>query len=370
MMIIHVAIIMSAPDRGAELMRYRCHALVLAACAAIAAPGPAGAWDYPGHRVVGAIADLVLQQHEPEAQRRVSELLAIKDAGGMVQTRSLREVAVFPDCAKSGNEPYCGRPPSDEERAYVERNPHHAGYHYTDVPLQQPKYVAGAAGTEDNDVVQMIGYAIAQLRGASPTKTGVQLTDAEAVWLLAHMVGDIHQPLHVGAMFFDRDCEMSVDPNVVGEGLPKFGIGDTVATTVGGNLISLAAPAPAVPPSSNLHLYWDGAAVLQAMEAAGVAHGEQDFARQLAMTPPYGWQTAGPVETWATQWATEVLPLAAEAHGRLTIRKSARPAPFKGCTWETTLDPVYQTFAAQHARIQISKAGFRLAAVLRAIFAP
>jgi len=56
----------------------------------------------------------------------------------------------------------------------------------------------------------------------------------EAVWLLAHLVGDVHQPLHVGAMYFNRDCGVSVDPNVVGAGLPKFGIGTTVAETVGG----------------------------------------------------------------------------------------------------------------------------------------
>ncbi len=33
---------------------------------AIAVPVPAAAWDYPGHRIVGAIADLVLQKHYPE----------------------------------------------------------------------------------------------------------------------------------------------------------------------------------------------------------------------------------------------------------------------------------------------------------------
>ena len=72
--------------------------------------------------------------------------------------------------------------------------------------LQQPKYALGSAGTGDIDVVQMIGYAVAQLRGLSPpAKTDVNLTDAEALWLLAHMVGDIHQPLHVGAEIFRQE---------------------------------------------------------------------------------------------------------------------------------------------------------------------
>jgi hypothetical protein len=355
-------------------MRSRIRAALIAACAAaIAMPAPAGAWDYPGHRMVGAIADLVLAQHSPATQERVSELLATKDASGNVQKRSLRQVAVFPDCAKRGNEPFCGRPPSQEEKDYAERNPHNSTYHFTDVPLQQRKYVPGTAGTEDTDVVQMIEYVVVQLRGKTPpVKKDVKLTNTEAVWLLAHLVGDIHQPLHVGAKYFDKTCEKSVDPNVVGRP-PKFGIGSTVAMTMGGNLILLAPPPPAVPPAENLHFFWDGAAVVRAMQAAGVGQSEEDFAKLLAGAPPAGWSTAGAPETWATQWVAEIMPVANEAHQRLTIRKGPKPSPFTftgGCTWVTTLDPTYQDWAKERVRIQIAKAGFRLAAMLKAIFEP
>jgi S1/P1 Nuclease len=354
-------------------MRSRIGAVLLA-FAVIAGPAPAGAWDYPGHRIVGAVADLVLVQHYPTAQKRVSALLDKKDANGNVmEKRSLSQVAVFPDCAKRGNVPFCGRPPSEEEREYAARNPHNDKFHYTDVALQQPKYALGSAGTGDIDVVQMIEYAVAQLRGLSPpAKTDVNLTDTEALWLLAHMVGDIHQPLHVGAKYFDKSCENSVDPNVAGQP-PKFGIGDTIAETVGGNLIYLTAPAPAVPPHENLHFYWDGTTVVHAMQAAGTAHSELDFAKLIAASPPAGWETAGPPETWAAQWATEIMPLAVYAHDRLVIRKGPKPSPFSfsgGCTWTTTLDPAYQDWAKEQARIQIAKAGFRLAALLKAIFEP
>jgi hypothetical protein len=355
-------------------MRNRIRAALLAVCAAIAMPAPAGAWDYPGHRIVGTIADLVLQQHYPTTYGRASELLLLeaKPPGGLWQRRSLREVAVFPDCAKSGNEPYCGRPPSEEEKSYAARNPHHDKFHFTDVPLQRQTYVAGSAGTSDTDVVQMIAYVVAQLRGAPSPKKDVRLTDTEAVWLLAHLVGDIHQPLHVGAKYFKKDCETSIDPNDGGTP-PTFGIGDTVAETMGGNLIYLAPPAPAVPPAANLHFLWDGAAVVRAMQAAGVAQSEQDFAKLLAAAPPDGWETAGPPDTWAVQWATEIMPLAAAAHDRLTIRKGPKPSPFfntGGCTWTTTLDPTYQDWAKEQARVQLAKAGFRLAALLKAIFEP
>ena len=67
------------------------------------------------------------------------------------------------------------------------------------------------------------------------------------------------------------------------------------------------------------------------------------------------------------------MPLAVEAHERLTIRKGAKPSPFTftgGCTWETTLDPAYEDWARAQARAQLAKAGFRLAALFKAIFQP
>jgi S1/P1 Nuclease len=269
--------------------------------------------------------------------------------------------------------PFCGRPPSDEEKAYAERNPHHDQFHFADVPLQQPSYVPNTAGTQGIDAVQMIGYAVAQLRGKTPpAKPDVNLTDTEAVWLIAHLVGDIHQPLHVGAKYFDKTCQTSVDPNIGGTP-PTFGIGDTSAMTMGGNLIFLVAPPPAVPPVPNLHLYWDSTTVVRAMQAAGSAHSEQDFAKLLAAAPPGGWETAGAADTWAAQWASEIMPLAVEAHQRLAIRKGAKPSPFSftgGCTWETTLDPSYEDWAKAQARRQLALAGFRLAALFKAIFEP
>jgi hypothetical protein len=358
--------------KGTRAMRRKIGTAFLAVCAAAAVAAPAGAWDYPGHRIVGAIADLVLRQHYPDTSKRVSELLDKKDAGGnVVEKRSLSQVAVFPDCAKDDG--FCGRPPSPDEIDYAHRNRHHFSFHYTDVPLQQSKYVAHSAGTEDIDVVQMIEYAVTQLGGKTPpAKTDVQLTDPEAVWLLAHLVGDIHQPLHVGAIYFDNTCTKSVDPNAVGKP-PKFGIGDTVVMTRGGNLIRLVATPPAVPPADNLHFFWDGPAVVGAMRAAGFAHSEQEFAKLLAATPPPAWKTAGAPETWAAKWATEALPLAVEAHERLTIRKHSKPAPVSGkvnCAWETTLNPAYENWARERAKVQLAKAGFRLAALVKAIFEP
>src|SRR5262249_61487220 len=109
--------------------------------------------------------------------------------------------------------------------------------------------------------------------------------------------------------------------------LPASAIGHAVALNMGGSLTFVLAPAPAVPPAANLHLYWDSTTVLRAMQAAGSAHSEQEFAKLLA-APPAGWETTGAADTWAAQWASEIMPLAVEAHQRLTIRKGSKPSPF------------------------------------------
>jgi hypothetical protein len=345
-------------------MRNAIRAALLGAGVLVAVTAPAAAWDYPGHRMVGAIADFVLSARHPKAYNKVKDLLATKDADGNRLVRTLSQVAVFADCAKPGNVPFCGRTPSDEEKAYAAHNPNNGRYHFTDVPIQQSKYVAESPGTSKIDVVQMINYTVAQLRGKSPHKDDVALSDTEALWLLAHLVGDIHQPLHVGAIYFDKEtCKQPKDPT----NLP-VGTND-VASTVGGNSFRLVAvaPDPAAPPNENLHFFWDGNVVDSAMQQAGLPGVEQDFARLLAAKAPATWQTAGDPETWAEQWATEIMPVARAAYTKLKLKGLEE---HDRCTWTTQINPGYSQWASERARAQIQKAGFRLAALLSAIFEP
>ena len=347
-------------------MRGTVFAIIAVVGAVIATVSPAGAWDYPGHRIVGAIADFVLSSHHPKEYAKIKGLLEGKDADGNKLERTLSNVAVFPDCAKAHNVPYCGRTPSAEEKAYTLSNPHHGDYHFTDIPIQQTKYDPDSKILEKYDVVKMINYVIAQLLKKSPQMDEVKLSDAEAVWLLAHLVGDIHQPLHVGALYYDKDtCKVVKDPTTVGM--------ENVVPTVGGNNILLvsSAPPPAAPPHDKFHLYWDGTVVKNAMKAAGWPGAEQDFARLLAASPPAGWKTKEDPGAWATQWATEIMPLAKAAHTKLKIVFKERKVSSSGrvsCFWTTTIPPSYATWASQQARVQLAKAGFRLAALLAEVF--
>jgi hypothetical protein len=137
--------------------------------------------------------------------------------------------------------------PTAEEAAFAEENPRHHLFHYTDVPIQQSLYRAGTAGTRTDDVVQVITHAVNVLRGRAPNHGPAVLNERNALWLLAHLIGDVHQPLHVGTIYFDRDCEKPVDPNVAGAGQPNFGIGTAVVSSRGGNELRIGNGKTCIP---------------------------------------------------------------------------------------------------------------------------
>ena len=68
--------------------------------------------------------------------------------------------------------------------------------------------------------------------------------------LLVHYVGDIHQPLHVGAAYFDASGQPA-NPNTT----------PGTQFAIGGNSINFH--------STNLHSYWDSVTVTNALAAAG-----------------------------------------------------------------------------------------------------
>jgi hypothetical protein len=307
-------------------------------------PSDAFSWGSKGHQIVGAVADIIIQRDYPEAAERIRQMLG----------KSLSEVAVWADCAKGA----CPMP--KPVRDYVARNPHHSLFHYTDVPIQRDRYVANTAGTSPSDVVQVLRYAVKILSGQEQKSGPANLTESEAIWVIAHLVGDIHQPLHVGAIYFDRSCANVVDPNETGANEENFGIKTTVADSFGGNRLLL-------PPDRQVHGLWDNDAVDGAMALAGDAgRSVPQFAQWLVENLSVSWQTPGNPSVWSYKWADEILPLAREAHQRLVINPGIdqHNSHELVCLWPTSLKEKYDEWAAGKAKEQLTKAGFRLAAIL------
>ena len=291
-----------------------------------------------GHQVVGAIADQVIAG-SPNTLAKVRALLG---------TETLEHAATWADDCK-----YHYDKNDADMVEFVKNNPqvghnqgphdHHA-YHYTDIPIQEKKYSASSVGASKIDVVHMIRNCIAIIEGNSnATNNPTHITPKTALKLLVHYVGDIHQPLHVGAVYFDASGQPA-NPNTTPG--TKFAIG--------GNSINFH--------STNLHSYWDSVTVTKAMSAAGQTT-PRAFAQTFITTPPPGWQTSSYISGWPTKWANEVLPIATEAHGKLTFHANAKSWGAKSSDL-----PGYDKWAREQVSLELGRAGYRLAAILKKVW--
>lgn len=310
-----------------------------------------------GHQLVGAIADKRLAQNQAVA-KKVRKLL-----DGM----TLQRAATLPDEIKSWQ---CGREPSGPNRinrelqAFVNANcshPSHSEFHYTDVPVVgNENYADGEVGRFEFDIVKMIPFCIRVLKGETPEDNERAITKSIAVILLTHYFGDIHQPLHVGAEFFNSNgSPFQPTPQNVGfadQGGNKL----TLFTFVNGQRRS----------AGKFHGYWDS----QTVENAFGTQQNAKVAQRLGSKEPEDWELSGGVETWAEQLANDILPTARKAHERLQYKniqfQSGKPEISSGRAEEKTHAPgetFYALWAADVVKTEIHKGGWRLAALLEKI---
>ena len=119
-------------------------------------------WGPTGHRIVGEIA----QQHlSPNVQRKVKSLL---------DDQSLAQVSTWADEIKSDPDNYR----------------HTYSWHYMTWPAGQDEYEYHGEGS----LLQSIQDNLKTIKSSSATK----MAKATALKFLVHLVGDLHQPLHVG----------------------------------------------------------------------------------------------------------------------------------------------------------------------------
>src|SRR5437868_14913424 len=198
------------------------HAMVVAIFLSIRFATPLQAYAPLGHEIVGAIADERLANTPTAAKIRA-----------LLNGMTLEKAAVIPDEIKGWDKKGADDPRSFHYTAYRKIDmqlrdfwranqpthnpgsamPSHHWFHYTDVPVVRvEKYAEGQAGRSKWDVVHMIPYCLEVLRGRVSEQNERNITKPVALILLAHYVGDIHQPLHVGAEYFDAQGR-TADPD-------------------------------------------------------------------------------------------------------------------------------------------------------------
>lgn len=356
----------------------------LLAAALIATPLAAQAWGPDGHQTVATIAAGLIKGTPAEA--RVAALLG---------DLTLPQVAVWADCVKGispsqhytypspGKYPECAAletPARIAEMAdYVKRNDKqcqigpnedscHKQMHYADLALQRSRYLLGFVGTRPDDVVGALRQAILVLQGKPAPGQPNFKNQREALLVLVHLVGDIHQPLHVGAPYLDAQGQR-IDPDKKGLDLATF--------TVGGNSLYVVSATPAAPTAPvtaaattddeldgpvgaghfgpiKLHTVWDGVPDKFKPNRVNAAW--------LAEARKVHTNLGDPVD-WPARWATQSLDLAGTAYDGLKF--SAR----QGTHWTVSLPSGYNAKADAIKRQQLTQAGARLAFVLKAVFA-
>ncbi len=297
-----------------------------------------GAFGEAGHRIVGTVAELHLRN-----TRALSEVRKI-----LRPNETLADAAVWPDRIK---DPLY----EDADTPLMRLNhPAHDTYHYANLSFQSDRYSLNAIGARATDVVQMTRECIRVLKGGSRAGSGLVLSQRDALRLLAHFVGDMHQPLHVGNAFVSASGPLQfVDPS----GPAGW------RSTLGGNSLIYGPEG-----RFNLHSYWDSHAVNITMQQDDV----DTFAARLVaeVKPAASWNGTGDVDGWPEQWATEGLALAKEVHRGIRLVAYVGPDEAKRTAhrWSIEQPADYDNRARPIVRQQLAAGGYRLAGVLKNIW--
>lgn len=349
-------------------------------------PSAASAWGYQGHRVVGSIATELLSDN---AKAKVNEILnppGSSDPSPGDHKFDLRKAGPWADCVKSvaknpdGSFKYKPNDlhpeyelpciPFRDERAamedYASRNwttcfypadpagPQygcHNTFHFDDVALQRGGFDRTYQGTNEHDLVAAIGAMIAVLSDkpipppVPPSTFAFSIKDKrEALLLLTHFVGDLHQPLHVGSVYLDTDGK-PVDPDLAHHV-------DPATDTVGGNSI--------LDQNVNLHAEWDDIP----FDLGDMWTNETKAAAKLVPGTP------GPVEDWPAIWASDTILVARNAFAGMAFTYKAPTPQQPKIQWQISYEDhtAYVWMADQIKRRQLAKAGARLAQILNAIW--
>lgn len=358
------------------------HLSLLALMSLLAAT--ANAYGPEGHHIVGAIAD-----------ERLAGTATGKKVAALLDGMTLRDAAQVPDTIKGWDKKgvddpknasyFSSRPRlAAQLREFWKANqpthdsnsamPSHHWFHYTDVPVEAAKYSAGKTGRGQWDIVHMITYCIGVLRGEIPEDNPRKITKPVAIVLLAHYLGDIHQPLHVGAQYFDQSGHKT-NPD----------LGKPALEDQGGNSITLEIPGGSSSKPQKLHSFWDSDPV-RALFPGNVADlqknqrreemtsAEKDLVEKFASEEPKNWRLPAslPLKDYAEAWADEILPVAREAHERLNlVGVTAKPqedgttVAFGAATEKPMPDHLaYRAWSGIVVRDELHKGGWRLADLL------
>lgn len=301
------------------------------------------AWAREGHEVVALIAERLIS---PETQAKVRQLLAKSGDKDLVSVACWADEVVL---ASRGEGPLSGDP---EAQKFNTKFPKSRTWHFINLPLGTTSFAEATEFTSPDDIVQAIARCLQVLE--SPEADPHGLTKGQALRLLVHFVGDIHQPLHCGTGFYKMIGANAAQLVTY----PEEAFGNP--TDRGGNLLFYGTN-----PTDQLHALWD-AVIVEKIDGTAGYEALADFLlqdgqhRQMTKTP-------GDYHHWAEAWAIESVRIATLAYLGIAFEKVAFDISNHLVRIDIKLPVHYLETNQAYARLQLTRAGIRLAQLLDSI---
>ena len=272
-----------------------CRLLLLVTCC-VATATRAFAFGQEGHEAVAILALQKLQADQaannPKANAALQHLTAL------LGSQDLAAVAVWADWIRLNEHQHVTAAEISDINARFKGN---GDWHFVDLPLGTKSYSDTAVSASANDVVHGINQCIAMLESADTSAQ--QDHHRVALKFLIHLVGDIHQPLHVACGYYEMNKSKIVRDPAKAVGLPDDRGGNHLLSTASTN-------------SASLHHLWDSDLVLAQTSLAVAKVEGSDVAAALRgdLTPRLFPPETTDHHVWAAQWATETIKVAAAAY--------------------------------------------------------
>jgi hypothetical protein len=292
-------------------------------------------WGAQGHAAVGLVAE---QRLNSSARRHIERILGDSD---------LASLASWMDELRGVDRDFGPLAGSAEAHAFIKQFPNSFEWHYVDLPLGESQYRDNDSFSRPDDVVHQINLAVQVLEGRSNA-----MAPKYAIYVIVHLVGDLHQPLHVAYGYYDLsdpDHPILITESKAAEGKES---------DKGANDLSLG-----VGRWDELHAYWDD---VLPRKVAGSKDTRALAQKMTEIIAPDRWASMGDYHSWAEQWATESIVASRKVYAGIKYG-SSELEDGKLRRIRITLPIDYDATAIPLARERLAKAAFHLAELLNNI---
>jgi hypothetical protein len=344
--------------------------------AMLAWPQEARAWESLGHE---AIADAAQAHLSPEATKAIAQILG---QGTTLPPHALARASTWPDQIRDLQRhgiaaSKLAEQEVTEAQAFNRAFPDNAQWHFVNLPLGSVHYPDDAdlddlltPFTNPHDVVQMLNVCIETLETVGDV---TPWTKAQALRWLIHLVGDVHQPLHVATGYYRTRHQDLPNPVLIESPHDARQVG--VLGDRGGNDLLFSDSA-----SDNLHALWDSCLVkaLAGISPCGKTPVPEDverlthlIAQRMTLPSAAGYLSSGEHFSWGAHWATDSLKTAHASKAYEFVRRNGivRDSHRADASIRMTIDapPTKAEYSASHEPVvaaQLTKAAVRLAGLL------